>query len=244
MTPELSTTPLVAEIASLVDGVPGWSPLDELFALATLAYATSHLPGDLVEVGSWFGRSAVVLGAAARQTGGTVHCIDLFPDQSDWRRNADGTWSFETDVDGHRHGGYQEQTVWAEPFGSQLAPLYAEHPSLLDSFRGTVRRRGLDHVVVPHRGTAATFAAEAPRGFRCRLLFIDGDHGYRAVAGDIGALEPFLVPGGWVCFDDAFSGYEGVDRAIAELIGGNPAFDLKRQLTRKCFAARKAPRPA
>ena len=50
------------------------------------------------------------------------------------------------------------------------------------------------------------------------------------------------MAGGWICFDDAFSSYEGVDRAIARLVIDNPAYDLTRQLTRKCFAARKAVR--
>lgn len=238
---EGATTPLVAEIESLVSDVHGWSPIDELFTLSMLAYATSHLPGDLVEVGSWFGRSAVVLGAAARDTRGLVHCIDLFPERDDWRRNADGTYSFELEIDGQAHGGYQEQTVWSEPFESQLAPVYAMRPSLFEGFLENVRKHGLERVVMPHRGSSATFAAQAQPSFRCRLLFIDGDHGYQAVKADIATLTPFLAPGGWLCFDDAFSGYEGVDRAITELVVDNPAYDIKRQMTRKCFAARKAP---
>ena len=68
-------TPLVAEIETLVEGVPGWSPIDELFTLSTLVYATAHLPGDVVEVGSWFGRSAIALGTAVRDTHGLVRVI-------------------------------------------------------------------------------------------------------------------------------------------------------------------------
>lgn len=236
----LPTTSLVTEIEALVDGVPGWSPIDQLFALSLLAYATSHLPGDLVEVGSWLGRSAITLGAAARDTHGVVHCIDPFPARDDWRRNADGTFSCAVEIDGRRHPSYQEQTVWPAAFEQHLAPTYAQHASILEAFLDNTRRRGLDTVVKPHRGTAATFVEQMPSAFRCRLLFLDGDHGYHAVGDDIARLSPFLVPGGWICFDDAFSSYEGVDRAIAQLVIDNPAYDLKRQLTRKCFAARKA----
>ena len=57
---------------------------------------------------------------------------------------------------------------------------------------------------------------------------------------DIRLLAPLVVPGGWICFDDAFTSYEGVNRAIEELILDNPRFDVARQMTRKCFAARKA----
>ena len=52
MTPARVVTPLVTEIETLVEGVPGWSPIDELFTLSTLVYATAHLPGDVVEVES------------------------------------------------------------------------------------------------------------------------------------------------------------------------------------------------
>lgn len=233
-------TPLISDIESLVEGVHGWSPIDQLFTLSMLAYTTSHLPGDLVEAGSWFGRSAVVLGAAARDTHGTVHCIDPFPDRDDWRQNADGSYSFETTIDGRRHAGYQDQTVWSAPFESQMAPVYAKSPSVLEGFLENIRKSGLADVVKVHRGTSSTFAEQAPRSLRCRLLFLDGDHGYEAVRNDVLRLTPFLVPGGWICFDDAFSSYDGVNRAIAELVIDSPGFDLTRQMTRKCFAARKA----
>jgi predicted O-methyltransferase YrrM len=236
-----AVTPLTSEIEELVADVPGWSPVDELYTLSLLAYVTSHLPGDLVEVGSWMGRSAVVLGAAARDTHGAVHCIDLFPERDDWRRNADGTYSFVATIDGRLHAGYQDQTVWSDPFESQLAPAYAECPSIFDRFLENVHARGLGDIVHPHRGDSATFAASASDSFRCRVLFVDGDHGYEAVKEDLMRLAPFLVPGGWICFDDAFSTYAGVDRAITELVIDNPAYDIKRQMTRKCFAARLAP---
>lgn len=240
MTATVHSTSLSAEIEALVDGVPGWSPLDELFTLAVLARATAGLPGDIVEVGSWLGRSAIVLAAAARETGGHVHCVDLFPERDDWRRNADGSYSCAVEIDGRRHGGYEEQTVWAEPFHAQLAPRYAETPDILAGFHANLRARGLDGHVTAHRGTAATFAATRPAGFQARLIFLDGDHGYTAVRADIDHLLPYLVPGGWLCFDDAGSGYDGVDRAIAERILGNPAFDVTRQMTRKCFVARRS----
>lgn len=233
-------TPLVSEIESLVEGVHGWSPIDQLFTLSTLAHATSHLKGDIVEVGSWFGRSALVLGAAARDTHGLVHCIDPFPDRTDWTQNADGSYSFEVELDGRRHAGYQQQTVWRGPFESQMAPVYDESPSVYDGFMQNVRSRGLEHVVRPHRGTTRTFVDQLTADFQCRLLFLDGDHGYEAVADDITLLTPLLVPGGWICFDDAFSSYPGVNRAIVEFIVKSGDFDIKRQMTRKCFTARKA----
>lgn len=239
-TPASATRPLVDDIAQWVDGVPGFTPVDELFALATLAFTTAHLPGDLVEVGSWHGRSALVLGEVARRTHGRVHGIDLFPGRDDWYRNADGTWSVRVQIGSRTIAAYTEQTVWQEPFVAQVAPLYDTQPDVLGGFCRRMSARGLSDIVVPHRGTSTTFAETMPAAFRSRLVFLDGDHGYEAVCRDIEQLLPTLVPGGWLVLDDAFSSYDGVDRAIRELLLDHPAFDVRQQMTRKCFAARLA----
>jgi len=55
-----------AQIEALVDNVHGWTPIDQLFTLYTLTWLSAELDGDVVEVGSWCGRSAVVLAAAAK----------------------------------------------------------------------------------------------------------------------------------------------------------------------------------
>jgi len=72
-----------------------------------------------------------------------------------------------------------------------------------------------------------------------KFAFIDGDHGYDAVCKDIENVERYLVPGAWICFDDAFSSYEGVSRAIQDMIINNPEYSFGQQMTRKFFVARK-----
>jgi predicted O-methyltransferase YrrM len=206
-----------------------------------LAAASAHHEADLLEVGSWCGRSAIALGLAARLTGrGAVHCIDLFPERDDWYRNEDGTFSMRVQLQGVAVDAYTGQRVWAEAFERDIRPLYAKNPSLYAMFQETIATRGLEQVVKPFRGTLQGFLAAAPKDFRCRLAFLDGDHGYEAVCSDISRISERLVPGGWLCFDDAFTTYEGVDRAIRDLVIGKPAFDFSQQLTRKFFVARKA----
>lgn len=234
------TVPVLSRIEEIVRDVPGWSPVDQLYTLFNIAYLTSDLPGDIVEIGSWCGRSSAVLGLAARLSGASrVVCIDLFPARNDWRRNADGGYSLEVRIDGVRVEAFGEHTLWKEPFERDVAPLYARHDSILEIFEDTVRRNGLGEVVSPFKGTSSLWRQAASPGFRCRLAFVDGDHDYEAVRRDISNVDHFLVPGGWICFDDAFSSYEGVTRAIEECIVGNPAYELCRQMTRKCFVARK-----
>jgi hypothetical protein len=172
-------TPVVTRIEQMVHGVPGWSPQDQLVALFNLAY-TSDVEGDIIELGSWCGRSATALGLAAKLSGGSiVHCVDLFPEKSDWRENSDGTFSFSVTVDGQTVGGHHEQRVWAEPYHRDIAPLYERHARTLDVFEDTMARNDLSDVVRPFRGTLRMFADAAPSGLRCKLAFIDGEHSYR-----------------------------------------------------------------
>ena len=234
------TSPIVDQIETIVREVPGWSPVDQLLTLFNLAYINKDIPGDIVEIGSWCGRSAVVLGMAARLLGNAkVHGIDLFPEKDDWKQNPDGSYSFQVRLNGSLLGGYQNQTVWKEPFEKDIAPIYQKHNSLLDLFRETISRNHLQDYVTPFRGTSTQFLNSAPENFRCRLAFIDGDHCYDAVCMDIRNVERILSPGGWICFDDAFSYYDDVNRAIQDGIIDNPSFELCQQMTRKFFVARK-----
>jgi hypothetical protein len=235
-----STMPIGAQIEALVKDVPGWTPIDQLVTLFTLALSGTDKDGQIVEVGSWCGRSAAVLGLAAMRAGDShVHCIDLFPDKSDWKQNADGTYSFAVEIAGKKYGGYEDATVWKEVFETQTLPIYERYFSVLDCFNETIASRGLSKVVHPHKGDLGSFLAGVDDAFKCRMAFLDGDHGYDAVCSDIKKIGQRLVPGGWICFDDAFSTYEGVDRAIRELVIDNPDYEAHQQMTRKLFIARR-----
>lgn len=234
------TIPIINQIEETVKDIPGWSPIDQLYTLFNLVYLNPDLAGDIVELGSWCGRSSVVLGMACRLTGNSkVICIDLFPEKNDWKQNPDGSYSFEVKIDGKKYGGYQEQTVWKEPFERDIAPLYEKYGSVFDIFMETIKKNDLLDIVKPYRGASEILKAIAPNDFRCRLAFIDGDHGYEAVCQDIRNIESYLVKGGWICFDDAFSHYNGVNRAITDLIINNPSYECCQQMTRKFFVARK-----
>lgn len=234
------TLPMMNQIEELVRDVPGWTPIDQLYTLFTLACASSDLEGDLVEVGSWCGRSAVVLGLAAQLTGRSrVLCADLFPEKNDWKQNPDGTYSFEVTIGGRRYGGSQGGTIWKETFETQFAKVYERHEAVIDWFRETVSARGMQDRVVACKGDLAALIAGAGPGFKCRLAFLDGDHGYEQVCVDLRAVETCLVRGGWICFDDAFTTYDGVSRAITEHVLQSPRWECRQQMTRKLFVARR-----
>jgi predicted O-methyltransferase YrrM len=232
--------PITRQIDEIVASVPGWTPADQLFALFNLVFATANLPGDLVEIGCWAGRSTAVLGLAARLTRGTrLYCIDLFPGKDDWWVNADGSYSFAVTVKGVLYKAYQDQRVWAEPFKRDILPLYEKYDNIFEIFQETIENYNLKDLVTTHVGDSTSFLQEVPKDLQCRLAFIDGDHCYEAVCKDIENMERLLVPGGWICFDDAFTGYEGVNQAIIDKVLKNQKFELCQQLTRKLFVARR-----
>ena len=231
---------VAARVERIIKTVPGWTPADQLLALHVLAVTTSPLGGDIMEIGSWCGRSTAVLGHAVTTAGvGHVWAIDLFPRGIDWRTNADGSHSFIVDIAGKSIGGYENQTVWDEPFQRDIAPVYARYSGILDALVSTIKAENLCEVVTPFRGTSAMFAAQTCRNLKIRLAFLDGDHSYDALCADITVAERFLLPGGWIAFDDAFSVYDGVDAAIRDRVLSSREYECAHQMCRKFFVARR-----
>jgi predicted O-methyltransferase YrrM len=234
------TKAIASQIEEAVKDVPGWSSLDQLLSLFTLALTSSHLKGDILELGSWCGRSAIALSMAARLSGNTtIYCVDLFPEKNDWYQNPDGTYSFKITVDSRKVGAYGEQTVWAEPYLRDIAPVYDNFSGTLQAFESAVAANKLSDYITTYKGDLLSFSENADKDLSLRMAFIDGDHSYKAVANDIAIVEKYLIPGGWICFDDAFSSYEGVNEAIQKHIIESGNYSCFQQLTRKFFVAKR-----
>lgn len=237
---DLNKKPMINQIEELVSNIPGWSPIDQLYSLFLLVYSNSHIEGDIVEIGSWCGRSSSVLGLAARMTGvKQLICIDLFPDRKDWIENSDGTYSFKVKLGNDEYSGYKEQTVWKEPFENAILPVYEKNESLFSIFSLNMKNCGFDDIITPYKGDSSILKTNFNKDFKCKFAFLDGDHGYDAVCKDIENVEKYLVPGAWICFDDAFSSYEGVNRAIQDRVIDSGDYICCQQMTRKFFVARK-----
>lgn len=109
----------------------------------------------------------------------------------------------------------------------------------LDGFLGELTDRGLIAYVLPHHGTAASFARLMPKDFRCGLLVLENAHACTEVASDLVAIERHLAPGGWLCVDSGFSSFPGADPAIQALLRRSGPYELGRQVTQTLFAIRK-----
>ena len=154
----------------------GFMPDDEGLALHAAGRDGGSV-GPLLEVGSYCGKSAVYLGAAAR-AGGTV----LFS------------------VDHHR-GSEENQAGW-EHHDPEVVDPDTGRMDTLPFFRRTIERAGLEDAVVAVVGDSPVIAANwrTPLG----LVFVDGGHALDVVLADYEAWSPHVAEGGVLVFHDVF----------------------------------------
>jgi predicted O-methyltransferase YrrM len=151
-------------------------PDDEGLALHRMA--RERLPhGPVLEVGTYCGKSAVYLGAAARAVGGVVITVD------------------------HHRGSEENQPGW-EHHDPALVDARTGRIDTLPFFRRTLADAGLEDVVVGVVGDSATVSAlwRTPLS----MLFIDGGHGDEPAHADYAGWAPWLMPGGVFAIHDVF----------------------------------------
>ena len=133
--------------------------------------------GPFLEVGSYCGKSAVYLGAAARDRGRLLFALD-------------------------HHRGSEENQVgweWHEP------DLVDDAIGLIDTlptFRSTIHTAGLEGIVVALVGDSPQLAAVWETTLA--LLFIDGGHGAEPAHLDYEGWTPKLRTGGTLLIHDVF----------------------------------------
>lgn len=175
--------------------IPGMLPLDQCIRLYYLAYGNAGMGGDIVEIGSWQGRSTCFLAQACKDTGvGVVHAIDHF------RGNP----------------GKEQSYVVESPDLSDLETkcrANIKRAGLSDRVR--LHAADAESVVEVVRQSATSV----------RLLFIDGEHTPDAVRRDIELYAPLLSPGGSIVFDDYAPKFPSYARAIQEQVLGSGAFE-------------------
>ena len=133
--------------------------------------------GPLLEVGTYCGKSAIYLGAAARATGSTLFTVD------------------------HHRGSEENQAGWEHHDPTLVDPDLG----LLDTlpvFRRTIADAGLEPEVVAVVGRSATVS----RHWRTplALLFVDGGHGEDPAHDDYEGWVPWVQSGGLLVIHDVF----------------------------------------
>ncbi len=152
-------------------------PEDEGLLLHRCAVAQAS-KGPLLEVGTYCGKSAIYLGAAVRDAGGTVFTVD------------------------HHHGSEENQAGWEHHDDSLVDPRSGRMDTL-PFFRRTIEDAGLeDHVVaIIGRSTAVARHWRTPLA----LLFIDGGHAEEHAQNDYSGWAHWLMPGGLLVIHDVFA---------------------------------------
>jgi MMP 1-O-methyltransferase len=161
---------------TLAEQVRGFMPTDEGRALydAALRYLNG---GVCVEIGTYCGKSTLLLGAAALQTASVLYTID------------------------HHHGSEEHQPGW-EFHDASLVDEVTGLFDTLPTFRRTLDVAGLDDHVVAIVGKSP-IVAQAWRS-PLQFLFIDGGHSEAAATRDFEGWAQWVTVGGALVIHDVF----------------------------------------
>lgn len=179
------------ELATLfkhANAIPGMCDDEKISALCGIArYSTL---GDVVEIGSWWGKSAFVLARLARCYGiGKTLCVDP------WSRD----YVVQNDEGGLVDSGIEQYDCdeALHVFEMNLLPYcandinYLRMPSTL----------GAKHYGKHKSATTDSFGTTDYCG-QIAILHIDGNHSYEAAKADIMAWTDYVLAGGWIVIDD------------------------------------------
>jgi predicted O-methyltransferase YrrM len=163
-------------LLELARSVKGFMPEDEGLALHDAALDAARL-GPLLEIGTYCGKSAVFLGAAARASGTVLFTVD------------------------HHRGSEENQAGW-EHHDREVVDPQTGRMDTLPFFRRTLQAAGLEDVVVGVIGQSVPVARAwgTPVGF----LFIDGGHAEDVAMADYTHWSAHVVPGGTLAIHDVF----------------------------------------
>ncbi len=161
---------------AVYEATKGFMPIDEGAALAIAASSVAH-DGPLLEVGSYCGKSAIVLGDVAEAAGSVLFSVD------------------------HHRGSEENQSGWEHHDIDVVDPATGRMDTL-PFFRRAIEAAELERSVLSVVGPSAVVAA----AWRTSLafLFIDGGHGVEPARLDFEGWTPHVQSGGLLAIHDVF----------------------------------------
>jgi hypothetical protein len=220
MTPRAALPPLeLAGLMRLTETISGMSSIEKMLAVIDIVACAPR--GDIVEIGSWWGKSAAMFCLLAKRWDiGAVLCCD--------------PWSVEALAQGDAVLDAASQTGDMDEalkiFQINLAPLADSRLNYLrdTSADGAARYRPGLVVETP------TFGAVRYEG-QISVLHIDGNHAFERVDEDARLWTPHVKPGGWIIFDDYFWVFGDGPRRVGDAYVRDNADRVQT-----CFTAGKA----
>lgn len=165
------------ETLAAFQAAKGFMPVGEGLALYAAAAEAAALGLPLLEVGTYCGRSTILLADAARAAGVTALTVD------------------------HHRGSEEQQPGWEYHDPTVVDPEVGRMDTL-PTFRRTLHAAGLEEHVVALVGRSPQVAAVW--GGRLGLVFIDGGHTDEHANGDYEGWAPHVAEGGLLVIHDVF----------------------------------------
>ncbi len=160
----------------LLNSIKGFMDDDEASQLYLTALKASE-NGPILEIGSYCGKSAYIIGSACKQNNSILFSID-------------------------HHKGSQEQQPGEAYFDSELFDSKVSRVNTLPFFQQTISRASLENSVVPV--VAASSVAGKMWKTPLAMLFIDGGHAFESVYEDFLIWASHIQPGGFLVMHDIF----------------------------------------
>lgn len=165
------------DVLAAFEAAKGFMPAHEGLALYAAAVEAGGLGLPLLEVGTYCGRSTVLLADAARRAGVAALTVD------------------------HHRGSEEQQPGWEYHDPETVDPELGVMDTL-PTFRRTLHRAGLEEHVVALVGRSPLVASvwNAPLG----LVFVDGGHTDEHATADYEGWAPHVADGGLLVIHDVF----------------------------------------
>ncbi|MEA2486672.1 MAG: 1-O-methyltransferase [Actinomycetota bacterium] len=151
-------------------------PEEEGIALFRAACSAGAVGGPLLEIGTFCGKSAIYLGAAARVARTVLFTID------------------------HHRGSEEHQP--GEGYHDERLEDEKGRIDTLPEFRRTIDGAGLWDVVIAVVGESASVAQRWATPLA--MVFVDGGHSHEAAHSDFTSWAPHIAPGGLLVIHDVF----------------------------------------
>ncbi|MEO7350873.1 MAG: class I SAM-dependent methyltransferase [Marmoricola sp.] len=189
-----------ADLLAHARAAKGFMPEDEGACLYSTALEQLGA-GPALEVGTYCGKSAIYLGAAAQITHSVVFTLD------------------------HHRGSEENQAGWEHHDASLVDPELGVMDTL-PVFRRTIALAGLENEVVAVVGRSTTVAKHWRTPLS--LLFIDGGHAEEHAQNDYSGFAHWVQPGGVLVIHDVFERPEDGGQApfhVWQRAGAGGAFE-------------------
>lgn len=204
------------DITAILQGInPIYGQASDIKVFYMMAIFASAPPGDVVEIGVAWGKTAFVLSYLSRHYSlGCTIAVD--------------PWEGSTAIQNDSPDTLNEVTLaldWPLIFEMFVANLLPSSHNKFNYLRMTSEQAARQYSVRSHV-ESAEFGL-TPIANKLSVLHIDGNHDYNAVLNDYKSWSPFLQPGSWVIFDDYLWEHGDGPKRVADTVLVDQWEDIK-----------------